>query len=131
MSASLFIIGIHIYLSSYSVILVYLVYLFIFSYNFSAGAIRFLYIGELSPTPLRAYSLGFAGIVNWVSDFLVSWTLPIIANSIFLNRIFKGSSIFFIYSVFGFIFFILVFTIPETKGKSLHEISEYWSLKDD
>lgn len=131
MSASLFVIGVHIYLSLYSMFLVYLIYLFIFSYNFSAGAIRFLYIGELSPTPLRAYSLGFAGVVNWASDFLVSWTLPIIiANSIFLNKIFKGSSIFFIYSVFGFIFFILIFTIPETKGKSLHEISEYWSLKD-
>lgn len=130
MSASLFVIGVHIYLSLYSMLLVYLIYLFIFSYNFSAGAIRFLYIGELSPTPLRAYSLGFAGVVNWASDFLVSWTLPIIANSIFLNRILRGSSIFFIYSVFGFIFFILIFTIPETKGKSLHEISEYWSLKD-
>ncbi|MDX8336181.1 sugar porter family MFS transporter [Candidatus Cetobacterium colombiensis] len=131
MSTSLFIIGIHIYMNSYSMLLVYLVYLFIFSYNFSAGAIRFLYIGELSPTPLRAYTLGFAGIINWISDFLVSWTLPIIANSIFLNRILKGSSIFFIYSIFGFIFFILVFTIPETKGKSLHELSKYWSLEDD
>lgn len=130
MSVSLFVIGVHIYLSLYSMLLVYLIYLFIFSYNFSAGAIRFLYIGELSPTPLRAYSLGFAGVVNWASDFLVSWTLPIIANSIFLNRILRGSSIFFIYSVFGFIFFILIFTIPETKGKTLHEISEYWSLKD-
>ena len=130
MSASLFVIGVHIYLSLYSMLLVYLIYLFIFSYNFSAGAIRFLYIGELSPTPLRAYSLGFAGVVNWASDFLVSWSLPIIANSIFLNRILRGSSIFFIYSVFGFIFFILIFTIPKKKKKTLHEISEYWSLKD-
>ena len=129
MALSLLIIGVHIYMDMYSIVLIYLVYLFIFSYNFSAGAIRFLYIGELAPTSLRASTVSFAGLVNWGSDFLVSWTLPIIANNIYLNRIFRDSSVFFLYSIFGFIFFLLIFTIPETKGKSLHEILEYWDIE--
>lgn len=128
MSASLLIIGIYIYLDTYSVFLIYLIYLFIFAYNFSAGPIRFLYIGELTPTPLRASSLGFAGIVNWVSDFLVAWTLPIMAGSVFLNRWFHGSAVFFLYAAFGFIYFVLIFMLPETKGKDLHEIAEYWKI---
>lgn len=128
MSASLLIIGIYIYMDIYSVFLIYLIYLFIFAYNFSAGPIRFLYIGELTPSPLRASSLGFAGVVNWVSDFLVAWTLPIMASSVLLNRWFHGSAVFFLYAAFGFLYFGLIFMLPETKGKTLHEISDYWKI---
>lgn len=130
MSASLLVIGIYIYLDIYSVFLIYLIYLFIFAYNFSAGPIRFLYIGELTPTPLRASSLGFGGVVNWVSDFLVAWTLPVMAGSAYLNKIFHGSSVFFLYAAFGFIYFALIFVLPETKGKTLHEIESYWKISD-
>lgn len=130
MSLCLLAIGIAVYFNYYSILLVVLIYLFIFSYNFSAGPIRFLYIGELAPTELRASSLGIGGVINWISDFLVAWTLPIMAGSTYLNRLFHGSSIYFLYAIFGIIYFFLIFTIPETKGKSLHEIDEYWKIQE-
>ncbi len=126
MTISLLAISTCLYFEIYSLVVVVFIFAFIFAYNFSSGAIRFLYVGELTPTRARASMLGLAGIVNWSVDFIVSWSLPIIAGSAVLNLSFHGSAVYLMYTFFCILFLILILYLPETKGKSLHEISQYW-----
>ncbi len=128
MTLCLLIIGVEIYRGVYSILLIYCIYAFIFTYNYSTGAIRFLYLGELCPASLRTSILGFGGVVNWASSVLTLWMLPILANNSYLTLHFHSAAVYFVFAAICFIYLLFIFTLPETKGKSLHEIAKYWSL---
>ena len=58
---------------------------------------------------------------NWGANFLVSFSFPVMAGRL-------GSTVtFFTYAAFGVVTLVFIVTkVPETKGKTLEEISKLW-----
>lgn len=98
-----------------------LLYLFMAFYAVGPGVCVWLALSELMPTRIRSNGMSIALVINQ----LVSTTLA----GIFLPFVSKHgySSMFFLFAGFTVIYFTVVtFFLPETKGKTLEEIEQYF-----
>ncbi|MDE3045078.1 MAG: MFS transporter [Verrucomicrobiota bacterium] len=91
---------------------------FIAAYAIGIGPIPSLFMGEITPSPIRGQAMAFTGFIGWIANYLVALTfLPLSAKL-------TSAGVFFIYSLFGLIALWIVATrIPETKGKTVEELS--------
>lgn len=91
---------------------------FIAFFALTWGPVMWVMLGEMFPNKFRGAALAVAGMSNWLANFLVNITFPVL-----LTRFGLGVS-YGIYAVFGVVAFIFVFRyVNETKGKTLEEIS--------
>jgi sugar porter (SP) family MFS transporter len=94
---------------------------YIVFFAFSLGPIVWLMISEIYPLRNRAQAVAVSTAANWGANFLVSLTFPILTNRL------GSSHTFFIYAALGVVTLIFVIArVPETKGKTLEEISSLW-----
>jgi MFS transporter, SP family, galactose:H+ symporter len=94
---------------------------YIVFFAFSLGPIVWLMISEIYPLRNRAQAVAVSTAANWGANFLVSLTFPILINRL------GSSHTFFIYAALGVVTLIFVIArVPETKGKTLEEISALW-----
>ncbi len=90
---------------------------FVASFAISIGPVMWVLFSELFPNRVRAVAISFVGFINSGVSFLVQLVFPWeLAN-------FGNSVTFLIFCVFGAIGLIFIlFTLPETKGKTLEEL---------
>jgi len=87
-------------------------------FAFTWGPIMWVMLGEMFSNRFRGAALAVAGLVQWVSNFLITITFPILLASIGLGISYG------IYAAFGIVAFVVVRKyVTETKGKTLEEIS--------
>ncbi len=123
-SATIFLIGLALYFGHMGTWLLPVILAYIIFFAATLGPIAWVWISELSPIAARAQVVSVAVLCLWLSNILVSQTFPMMNDSLLNKESFNGSLPFFIYGIFGVIFFIFVAKfIPETKGRSLEEIS--------
>jgi SP family arabinose:H+ symporter-like MFS transporter len=94
---------------------------YVFCFAFSWGAVIWTYMSELFPNALRARAASISTMVVWISTFLVTLTFLSIVHAVGV------AGTYWIYagmSVLSVIF--IYFLVPETAGRSLEEIQEYW-----
>lgn len=89
----------------------------------SVGPITWVLLSEMFPARIRGVAMGVATMANWLSNFVITQTFPIMERNDWLVDQFGHSFPFFLYAAFGVlaVFFIVRF-IPETKGHSLESI---------
>jgi facilitated trehalose transporter len=131
MCVALAALGTHFHLQKYNMGeglgLLPLISLMIFMVGFSIGycSIPFLLMGELIPEKQRSFLSSVAGSLNLGIMFIVIKTYHDLKNAIgedgtfWLYSALCLSSCFFVY-----------FLVPETKGKSLQEIEEFFELSE-
>jgi SP family sugar:H+ symporter-like MFS transporter len=87
-------------------------------FAFSWGPIMWVLLGEMFPNQFRGAALSICGLVQWLTNFLVTMTFPILLGSIGLGFSYG------IYAAFGIIayFFVRLF-VQETKGRTLEDMS--------
>ena len=94
--------------------------LYIVCFAFSLGPVVWLMISEIFPNRARARAAGISTAANWTANFLVSLSFPVLQATM-------GPSLWFLYAAMGVAAFIFVVGyVPETKGKSLEDISRQW-----
>ena len=94
--------------------------LYIVCFAFSLGPVVWLMISEIFPNRARARAAGISTAANWTANFLVSLSFPIMQATL-------GPSLWFVYAAMGVAAFIFIIGwVPETKGKSLEDISRQW-----
>lgn len=95
--------------------------IFLASFAFSIGPLKFVIASEIFPDKIRGRALALSIMVMWVADTIVGQITPILLAS------FGTAFTFWIFAFFCFIAFIVVYRmVPETKGKSLEQIQEMW-----
>lgn len=86
-------------------------------FNFSWGPVMWVMLGEMFPNQLRGSGLAVSGLAQWVSNFVITLTFPILLVSAGLAFAYG------IYTAFAFIsIFFVVKYVYETKGKELEEM---------
>jgi hypothetical protein len=98
-----------------------LLYLFMSFYAIGPGVCVWLALSELMPTRIRSNGMSIALVINQlVSTTLAGIFLPVVSK-------YGYSSMFFLFAGFTVIYFTVVaFFLPETKGKTLEEIEQYF-----
>jgi SP family arabinose:H+ symporter-like MFS transporter len=99
-------------------------FLFIASHAIGQGAVIWVFISELFPNKLRAAGTSFGTSVHWVLAALIPSFIPFLFKEIGTTIVF---AIFCIMMVFQLLW--VFFKMPETKGRTLEELSESLSNK--
>ena len=102
--------------------------LFIASFAMSMGPIVWVLLSEIFPNRIRSAAMSIAVAAQWLANYFVSQSFPIIveseANKLQMDGgVWNNALPYFIFS--GFIVVIILFVwkfIPETKGKTLEEM---------
>jgi hypothetical protein len=78
-------------------------------------------ISEIYPLRNRAQAMAVSTAANWGANFLVSMTFPIMTARL------GSAATFLTYAGLGVLTLLFVIAkVPETKGKTLEEISKLW-----
>jgi MFS family permease len=96
-------------------------YLFMIFYAVGPGVCVWLALSELMPTRIRSNGMSIALLLNQaVSTTIAAIFLPVVGK-------YGYSTIFFAFAACTVVYFITAaFFLPETKGKTLEEIEEYF-----
>ena len=99
-------------------------FLFIAAHAIGSGAVIWVFISEIFPNRLRASGQAFGSSTHWVLAAIIPSTIPYLFTNIGPGYVFA----FFAFMMVLQLIFV-IFMMPETKGKSLEELSEELSLK--
>jgi sugar porter (SP) family MFS transporter len=101
------------------VLVILLVY--IGCYSLSISPLFWLMTAELYPNRLRGIGASTATVANWSANLLITLTFLTAVNGL------GKDVVFWIYAGFAAVGLLFVrFMVPETKGRSLEEIDDYW-----
>lgn len=93
----------------------------------SWGPVTWVLLSEIFPNRIRGRAMALAVAAMWVSNLVISLSFPILNNSTALNHVFHHGFAYWIYSIMGIVAALFVWKyVPETKGRSLEEIEQYW-----
>ncbi|OOF66206.1 sugar porter family MFS transporter [Rodentibacter caecimuris] len=96
---------------------------FMIFYAFSWGVGMWVLIGEIFPNHMRAQGLSIAVSFNWIFNFVVSQSFPMMNENPYLLEKFHGAFPMWLFAgccIIGF--FFLIRYVPETKGISLEKM---------
>lgn len=101
--------------------------LFMASFSISWGPVVWVLLSEIFPNNARSLALSIAVFVQWVANFFVSQTFPVMTDNPTLATTFHGAFPFILYALFCLFAFLFVWKyVPETKNKTLEEMSQVW-----
>lgn len=88
---------------------------FVVSFGASWGPLVWVLLGEIFPSRIRARALGLAAAAQWVANFAITLSFPVMAaGSLPLT--------YAMYALFAAAsFFFVMFKVPETNGMSLEQ----------
>lgn len=124
-AVSLFLTGLCFYLGSTSTMLLpVLVLVFLGSFAFSIGPLKFVVASEIFPAAIRGKAIALSIMVMWVADTIVGLLMPISL------RVIGTANTFWFFAAFCLVAFVTVYRLlPETKRKSLEQIEQFWKEK--
>jgi len=104
---------------------------FIASFAMSMGPVVWVLLSEMFPNSIRSIAMSVAVAGQWLSNYIVSQSFPVVAESQMNNSApWNGALPYFLFV--GFIVIIIWLTwrfIPETRGESLENIEANWEEK--
>ncbi|MEB8330173.1 sugar porter family MFS transporter [Flavobacteriaceae bacterium KMM 6897] len=94
-------------------------FLFIAAHAVGQGTVIWVFISEIFPNHLRGSGQSFGSSVHWILAAIIPSLIPVLFTSIGAGTVFA----FFAFMMFLQLLFV-AFMMPETKGKSLEELSK-------
>jgi SP family xylose:H+ symportor-like MFS transporter len=96
----------------------------------SVGPVTWVILSEIFPTKVRGRALAVATFALWVANYIVSQSFPMMDESAVLVKLFHHGFPFLVYALFcGVLLVVMIFLVPETKGRSLEEIERMWGKR--
>ncbi|MDR5860283.1 sugar porter family MFS transporter [Halomonas eurihalina] len=92
--------------------------IYVFSFNVSWGPVMWVMLGEMFPNQMRGSGLAIAGLFQWLANFGITMTFPIMLASIGL----AGAYGFYALCAVLSACFVLRW-VQETRGKELEEMA--------
>lgn len=92
--------------------------LYVIFFNMSWGPIVWIMLGEMFPNQIRGSGLAVAGLAQWLANFLITWTFPMLLGSAL--GLSGAYGIYMLCSLFS-VFFV-IWWVRETKGVTLEQM---------
>ncbi|MCE0497753.1 MAG: D-xylose transporter XylE [Methylacidiphilales bacterium] len=130
MAAAMFGLGLDLTLGDKGLMALAFMLLFCAGFSMSWGPVVWVLLSEIYPNQIRGKGMAVAVAAQWISDYLVSWSFPILKDNPTLQAHFNGGFPYFIYSGMGVLAAIFMWKlVPETKGRTLEEMEHLWLKK--
>ncbi|ANQ50879.1 D-xylose transporter XylE [Flammeovirga sp. MY04] len=96
---------------------------YIACFALSLGPIVWVLLSEIMPNQIRGVGLSIAVAAQWIFNFIVSQTFPMMMDNQYLFDNFHGAVPFWVYGSMCLVTILFVWKyVPETKGKTLEEM---------
>lgn len=93
----------------------------------SWGPVCWVLLAEIFPNSIRSVVMSIAVAAQWIANFMVSWTFPMLDKNQYLTDTFNHGMAYWIYGIMGLLAALFIWKfIPETKGRSLEQMEAYW-----
>ena len=96
--------------------------LYVAFFNGSWGPVMWVMLGEMFPNQMRGSGLSIAGLAQWLANFGITISFPILLTGIGLTGAYGIYAFFAVVSVF-----FISRLVPETKGLELEDMDKLWS----
>ena len=90
---------------------------YVFFFNMSWGPVMWVMLGEMFPNQIRGSGLAVSGLVQWGTNFAITWTFPMLLAGVGLAGAYGLYAICALLSVF-----FVVKLVNETNGKELEDM---------
>lgn len=90
---------------------------YVFFFNLSWGPVMWVMLGEMFPNQIRGSGLAVAGFAQWMSNFAITMTFPIMLATVGLATAYG----FYAFCALLSVIFVLKMVV-ETKGKELESM---------
>jgi sugar porter (SP) family MFS transporter len=97
-------------------LLVWLLVAYIGFFAISQGAVIWVYISEVFPNRVRSKGQSLGSSTHWIMNAIISFAFPVVAARS------GGYPFVFFAAMMALMFFVVLFTYPETKGITLEEM---------
>ncbi|WP_148252015.1 sugar porter family MFS transporter [Aidingimonas lacisalsi] len=91
---------------------------YVLFFNVSWGPVMWVMLGEMFPNQMRGSGLAISGLFQWLANFGITMTFPIMLTSIGLAGAYGIYAVFAVLSI-GFV----IKCVKETNGKELEEMA--------
>ena len=94
---------------------------YVFCTAISICAVVFVLLSEMYPNSVRGRAMSIAGFALWIGTYLIGQLTPVLLG-------WSQAGTFFLFAVMCVPYMLIMWkVIPETTGKTLEEIEEYWT----
>ncbi|RPD93402.1 D-xylose transporter XylE [Aureibaculum marinum] len=131
MSMSMFALGTAFFSESVGLFALVCMLVYVASFAMSWGPVVWVLLSEIFPNKIRGKAMAVAVAAQWISNYLVSWTFPMMDKNSYLLENFNHGFSYWVYGFMGLLAMFLVWKfVPETKGKTLEEMEVLWKKKN-
>jgi MFS family permease len=96
---------------------------FITGYELSYGPVTWIVLGEIFPAEIRGRAISITTSLNWLANIVIAVSMLSLLDAL------HGYS-YILYAFFTFVGFVFILLmVPETKGKSLEQLSRELSVR--
>ena len=121
MVITLIMLAISFYLKMQGLFTLICILLFIAFFASCIGPVFWTLVSEIFPNRIRGKAVAFASFTQWIFNFLVVLLFPHFLASL------GGAKTFLFLALMSFLQLLFTYLyVPETKGKSLEEIEQFW-----
>ncbi|MDO6852800.1 D-xylose transporter XylE [Cellulophaga lytica] len=130
MAIAMFALGTAFYTTSLGVFALVCMLVYVAGFAMSWGPVAWVLLSEIFPNSIRGKALAVAVAAQWIANYFVSWTFPMMDKNSYLVEKFNHGFAYWVYGLMGVLAALFVWKfIPETKGKTLEEMNDLWTKK--
>ena len=101
--------------------------LYVASFALSWGPVVWVLLSEIFPNKIRGKAMAVAVAAQWISNYLVSLTFPMMNDNSDLIEQFNHGFAYWVYGIMSLLAMWFVWKyVPETMGKTLEEMEDVW-----
>lgn len=127
MAVSMFALGADFWLGGKGMVALVAMLVYTAGFAVSWGPVTWVLLSEIFPNQIRGKAMAVAVAAQWIANYLVSWTFPILDKNPYLVEHFKHGFAYWIYGVMSILAALFMWrVVPETKGHSLEEMETVW-----
>ena len=127
MAVAMVSLGFVFYLGATGYFALFCMMLYVASFAMSWGPVTWVLLAEIFPNKIRGKALAIAVGAQWISNYLVSLTFPMMNDNSYLTGLFNHGFAYWVYGIMSVLAMLFIMKyIPETKGKTLEEMEKLW-----
>lgn len=127
MATSMLILGTTFYMHSVGMGSLICMLVYTAGFAMSWGPVCWVLLAEIFPNSIRSTVMSIAVAGQWIANFLVSWTFPMLDKNQYLTDTFNHGVAYWVYGLMGLLAALFIWRfVPETKGKTLEQMEQYW-----
>jgi MFS transporter, SP family, xylose:H+ symportor len=128
MAVAMFALGGAFALQIKGVLALFCMLLYIAGFAVSWGPVVWVLLSEIFPNQIRGKAMAVAVAAQWIANFLVSWTFPILNDNPYLIKMFHHGFAYCIYGIMSILAALFMWKlVPETKGRTLEQMNALWN----